>query len=134
MSGNRHVITAVAALAVIAVSSCSSSTSSVSSVSSGTTPAASPASASPRVTSSVVAKAKQEATACVQKTGTGALLSSQGRTEVVNCLKGLVPTDKLPAFKTCVTTAAKNDKLWTSEGRTKFTQTSVPNCVNQATA
>ena len=123
MSGKRHVMTAFAALAVIAATSCSSTSSS----SVGAAPASH---ASPRVTSSAVAKAKQEATACVQKTGTGALLSSQGRTEVVNCLKGLVPADKLTAFKTCVTTAAKNDQLWTKAGRTKFTDTSVPNCVN----
>lgn len=118
-------MTAVAALAVVAITSCSSSTSSGS-----VTPAAA-SHVSALATSSAVAKAKQEATACVQKTGTGALLSSAGRTQLVNCLKGLVPADKLTAFKSCVTTAAKNDKLWTKAGRTKFTDTSVPNCVDQ---
>jgi hypothetical protein len=122
MSGKRHVITVGAALAVVAVTSCSSSSGSVGSV------AASHASAI--ATSSAAAKAKQQASACLQKTGSGALLTSQGRSELVNCLKGLVPADKLTAFKECVTSAATSDKVWTSEGRTKFRETSVPNCVD----
>jgi high affinity sulfate transporter 1 len=123
MTGKRHVMTVVAALAAIAVTSCSST-------SSGSAGAVAASHASALATSSAAAKVKQQATACVQKTGTGALLSSAGRTELVNCLKGLVPADKLTAFKTCVISAAKNDKLYTKAGRTKFTDTSVPNCVN----
>jgi hypothetical protein len=62
------------------------------------------------------------------------MLSSSGRSELVNCLKGLVPPDKQQAFKNCVTSAAVSDQVWTSDGRSKFTNTSVPNCVNAATA
>ena len=123
MSGKRHVLTAVAGLATIAAAACSSSSSSsVSSVAGSHVSAL--------ATSSAVAKAKDEATACLQKTGTSGLLSSSGRTELVNCLKGLVPADEVTAFKNCLTSAATSDQVWTSAGRTKFTQTSVPNCVN----
>jgi len=125
MSRKRHVLTTVAALgtvATVATAGCGNSTSGLSSA------AASHASA--LATSSAVAKAKQQATACVQKTGTSGLLTSSGRTELVNCLRSLVPADKVTAFKNCLTSAAAGDKIWTSEGRSKFTQTSVPNCVD----
>jgi hypothetical protein len=124
MRGNGHVPAIVVTLGIIAVTSCSSSSSSSSgSAASSTTPIAS---------SSAAAKAKAQATECVQKTGTAALLTSSGRSEVANCLKGLVPPAKQQAFKDCITTAAVNDKVWTSAGRSQFTNTSLPNCLNAA--
>jgi hypothetical protein len=122
MVRKRRELTAVAALAAIAAAGCSSTTSTVGSVAGSH--------ASSLATSSAVAKAKDQATACLQKTGTSELLTSSGRTELVNCLKSLVPADEVTAFKDCLTSAATSDKVWTSEGRTKFTDTSVPNCVN----
>lgn len=119
MSG-KHYVAAITAL--FAVAGCS--TSSVSSVASSH--------ASALATSSAVAKAKDQATACFQKTGTTGLLTSSGRTELINCLKGLVPPAKQEAFKNCVTSAARSDQVWTSDGRAKFMNESLPNCVNAA--
>ena len=129
MPGKWHVPAAVAALGIIVVTGCSSSTSSSSSSSpnGGTTSASTPI-----ASSSAVAKAKQEATACLSKTGTSGLLTSSGRSELVNCLKNIVPPAEQQAFKSCITSAAVSDKVWTSDGRSKFTNTSVPNCVNTA--
>jgi hypothetical protein len=47
-------------------------------------------------------------------------------------MKGLVPPAKQEQFKSCLTSAVKSDKLWTSAGRSKFTNESLPNCVNAA--
>jgi hypothetical protein len=125
MSGKSYATGAVAVIAALltfAVAGCSKT--------STTTTGASAVSAI--ATSSAVAKAKTEVSACFQKTGATALLSSSGRTEFVNCLQNVVPPAQRDAFKTCVTTALKSDKIWTSEGRTKFTNESLPNCVNAA--
>lgn len=69
--------------------------------------------------------------ACISKVGATSLLQSSGRSAFVNCMQNLVPPAKQEAFKNCISSAAVSDKLWTSEGRTTFIQTSVPNCVNQ---
>jgi hypothetical protein len=129
MSGKRYtayagaIAVAAALLATFAVAGCSKTSTTTNG---GTT------AVSAIATSSAVAKAKTEVSTCVQKTGTTALLSSSGRTEFVNCLQNVVPPAQRDAFKTCITTALKSDKIWTSEGRTKFTNESLPNCVNAA--
>ena len=130
MPGKWHVPAAVAALGIIVVTGCSSSSSGSSSSPNGGSTSAS----RPIASSSAVANAKQEATACLQKTGTSGLLTSSGRSELVNCLKNIVPPVDQQAFKSCIASAAVSDKVWTSDGRSKFTNTSVPNCVNTATA
>ena len=126
MSGKRHVLTVLATLGIIAVAACSSSSSSTSST--GGTASAS----TPIASSSAVAKAKDETTACLQKTGVSGLLSSSGRSDLVNCLASIVPPAERQAFKGCVAGAAVSDKVWTSDGRSKFTNTSVPDCVKTA--
>jgi hypothetical protein len=123
MSGKQHALLVVAAMTVAAIAGCSSSTTTSPGNGSGTT--------TPIASSSAAAKAKEQATACISKTGVTRLASSSGRTELVNCLQAIVPPAEQQAFKQCVTSAALNDKVWTSDGRTKFTDTSVPNCVNQ---
>ena len=131
MSGKRHVLTALATLSIIAVAGCSSSSSTTSS----TSPTGGTASAStPIASSSAVAKAKDEATACLQKTGVTALLSSSGRSDLVNCLKNIVPPAEQQAFKNCLTSAAVSDQVWTHGGRSKFINTSVPDCLNTASS
>jgi curli biogenesis system outer membrane secretion channel CsgG len=117
------VIAVMAALLTFAVAGCSSTTSS------GTTGGSA---ASALATSSAVAKAKDQVNVCVQKTGATALLSSSGRNDFVNCMKSLVPPGKQEAFKNCISSAATSDQLWTSAGRAKFTNESLPNCVNAA--
>jgi len=122
MSGKHYVAAVIALIAaplILAVAACSSTSSHASGA------------ASAIATSSAAAKAKNQATACLNKVPTTQLLTSSGRTEVFNCLKSLVPPDKVNAFKSCLTSAAASDKIWTSEGRAKFTGTSVPNCVTQ---
>ena len=122
MWGRQHVLTVAGAIiAAAAIAGCGSG--STSSQAKGTT--------TPIASSSAAAKAKEQATACISKTGVSGLVSSSGRTELVNCLKAIVPPAEQEAFKNCVTNAAVSDKVWTSAGRTKFTDTSVPNCVNQ---
>jgi len=88
--------------------------------------------ASDLATSSAVAKAKAQVDTCVQKAGATSLLTSSGRTEFVDCMKSLVPPAKQEQFKNCITTAATHDQLWTSAGRQKFTNESLPNCVDAA--
>jgi hypothetical protein len=124
----KHCAAAVAVLAVLltsVVDGCSSS---------GSSSSASSA-ASAIATSSAVAKAKAQVNVCVTKIGgvTG-LVDSSKRTDFINCMQNLVPADKVDAFKSCITSAATSDKIWTSDGRTKFTNDSLPNCVNAATA
>jgi curli biogenesis system outer membrane secretion channel CsgG len=128
MSENHYaasvVIAAIAALLTFAaVAGCSSTASSH--MTGGNV-------ASSLATSSAVAKAKDQVNVCVQKTGATALLSSSGRTGFVNCMKALVPPGKQEEFKNCLTSAATSDRLWTSDGRAKFTNESLPNCVNAA--
>jgi hypothetical protein len=126
MYGKQYVLTVAATLGIAVVTACSSTSSSSSS------PGGGAASNTPVASTSAVAKAKADATACIQKTGTSGLLSSSGRSELANCLKNLVPPAEQQAFINCVTSAAVSDKVWTSDGRTKFTDTSVPNCLNTA--
>jgi hypothetical protein len=125
MSGKHYVAAVMAAVAVLicAVAGCSSTSSGASSVASQ---------ASSLATSSAVAKAKNEATACLQKTGTSGLLTSSGRSQLIDCLKSIVPPAQQEAFKNCITSAATSDKIWTSDGRSKFMDTSLPNGVNAA--
>jgi len=82
--------------------------------------------------SSAVAQAKSQLNVCLQKTGTTALLSSSGRSDFINCMEALVPPAEQEAFKTCMTSAVTSDKIWTSDGRTKFVNESLPNCMNAA--
>jgi hypothetical protein len=126
MSG-KHCAATVAVLAALltfVIAGCSSS---------GTSSASSAASAI--ATSSAIAKAKAQVNVCVTKIGgvTG-LIDSSKRIDFINCMQSLVPADKVDAFKSCITSAATSDKIWTSDGRTKFTNDSLPNCVNAATA
>lgn len=123
MSGKWYVAPAAAALVIIAGAGAGCSSGNASSVASHATSLA---------TSSAVAKAKDEATACLSKTGVTGLLSSSGRSELGNCLKSIVPPARQEAFKNCVTSAATSDKIWTSDGRSKFMNTSLPNCLNTA--
>lgn len=127
MSRKRHVLTAAAALAIVAIAGCGSSSSSGE-------PSATTESHTPIASSAAVARVKDEATACIQKTGTSALFTSTGRTEFVNCLQNIVPPAERQAFKDCVTSAAVNDKIWTSDGRSKFTDMSMPDCLDTATS
>jgi hypothetical protein len=53
-----------------------------------------------------------------------------GRSALVNCVKNVVPPQKRQAFKDCITSAATSDQIWTSAGRSKFMDTSLPNCLN----
>jgi len=120
-----RVLTVIAAAAIAAIVGCSSSTTtSPSGGGTGTT--------TPIASSSAVAKAKEQATACISKTGVSDLLSSSGRTKLVNCLTSIVPPEKQQAFKSCVTSAAVSDQIWTSDGRTKFINTSLVTCLDQA--
>jgi hypothetical protein len=132
MSG-KHRATSIVTVAVVAVlltlvlAACSSN--------GGGGTATSTSAASAIATSSAVAKAKEQVNVCVSKVGgVTELLDSAKRTDFINCMKSLVPPDKWDSFKNCITSAATSDKIWTSDGRTKFTNESLPNCVNAATA
>jgi hypothetical protein len=131
MYGKQRVPAAVATLGILVVAGCSTSTS-------GSSPSGSPtggASAStPIASSSAVAKAKQQATACLQQTGTAGLLSSAGRSQLVTCLENIVPPAEREAFKNCMASAAVSDQVWTKAGREKFTSTSLEACLNNAAA
>jgi hypothetical protein len=98
----------------------------------GCTHTATSGAASGFATSSAVAKAKGQVNSCIAKTGATKLLTTSGRTEFVNCMKSMVPPAKQEAFKSCITSAAESDKLWTSAGRAKFTNVSLPSCVDAA--
>lgn len=121
MFAKRYVVAVFVTLAAIVMAGCSSTTSGLSGAASHATSLA---------TTSAVAKAKDQVTSCIHKTGTAALLSSSGRSELGNCIKSVVPPAKQEAFKNCITSAAGSDKLWTSDGRSKFMNTSLPNCLN----
>lgn len=90
----------------------------------------------PMVTSTAVApavaKAKAQISGCVNKTGVTNLAKPSGRTAVIDCVKSLVPPAKQGQLKDCITKAAKNDKIWTQDGRSKFLSVDGPNCVNAA--
>lgn len=124
MTGKWHVTPIVAVLAIVAAAGCSSATSGTGSA------AASHASA--LATSTAVAKVKDAATACVQKTGKSALTDSAARDQLISCLQNIVPPAQRQAFKNCVLGAAVTDKIWTSDGWDKFINTSLQNCVNTA--
>jgi hypothetical protein len=125
MSGKQHALTVATALAAAAIVGCSSSTT--------TSPGGGTGTTTPIASSSAVAKAKEQATACLSKTSVSGLLSSSGRTELVNCLKAIVPPAQQDAFKNCMTSAAASDRVWTSDGRSKFINTSLPACLDQST-
>jgi len=111
-------ITAVAALLALAVAAC------------GTTGAGGAGSAI--ATSSAVEKAKTQLDTCFKETGASALLSSAGRSKFTQCMGTLVSPANREQFKNCITTAVTSDKLWTSEGRAKFTDQSLPHCIDAA--
>jgi hypothetical protein len=134
MPGRRlaaSVVTIVCTVILLTVATaCSSSTT----TSGNGSPPTSAAATSAAATSTAVAKAKAQLDTCIKQTGVTALLQSAGRTQFVNCMKSLVPPAKQEQFKTCLTNAVKSDKLWTSAGRSKFTNESLVNCVNAAAA
>jgi hypothetical protein len=132
MHGKQRVPAIVATLGILAVAGCS--TSSSSSNSSGSPAGGSASASTPIASSSAVAKAKQQATACLQQTGTAGLLSSSGRSQLVTCLETIVPPADRAAFKTCMASAAVSDQVWTKAGREKFTSTSLEACLNTAAA
>jgi hypothetical protein len=76
---------------------------------------------------------KQQVTTCLDATPTIKLVSSDGRQQVITCLKGLVPEAKQDQFKQCVASAAATDKFWTKAGRETFENSGVATCVTQAT-
>jgi hypothetical protein len=113
------VAVAVAVLLGFVVAGCGSATSAATAV----------------ATSSAVDRAKDQVNLCVSKVGgVTELLDSSKRTDFINCMKSLVPANKWDSFRSCITSAATTDQIWTSDGRTKFTGVSLPNCVNAATA
>lgn len=88
--------------------------------------------ASGLATSKAVTAAKNQVTTCVRKTGPTKLLQASGRSQFVTCMEGLVPPAKQAQFKTCITNAFESDRLWTTGGRSKFTNQSLPSCLNAA--
>jgi hypothetical protein len=70
---------------------------------------------------------------CVNGTPTAKLLTSDGRQQVIACLKGLVPANVQDQFKDCVAKAAVNEKVWTKAGRSEFENEGVALCIDQAT-
>jgi hypothetical protein len=139
MSGKHHVLALVTVLAVAAIVGCSGGTTTIIH-SPGSSPARSPSPGSDSTTpasSSAVDKAKEQAVKCIDKIGSSGLVSSAGRTELADCLENFerldddISSDEDDAFEHCLIVAAANDKVWTSEGRTRFTNTSVPDCLNQ---
>ena len=132
MYGKQRVLAVVATLAILVVAGCS--TSSSSSSPSGSPAGGSASASTPIASSSAVAKAKQQATACLQQTGTAGLLSSAGRSQLVTCLEHIVPSAEREAFKNCMASAAVSDQVWTKAGREKFTSTSLEACLNIAAA
>ena len=132
MHGKQRVLVVVATLAILVVAGCSTSRSSSSP--SGSPAGGSASASTPLASSSAVAKAKQQATACLQQTGTAGLISSAGRSQLVTCLENIVPPAEREAFKNCMVSAAVGDQVWTKTGREKFTSTSLEACLNNAAA
>jgi hypothetical protein len=132
MYGKQCVPAVVAMLGILVVAGCSSSSSSSST--SGSPAGGSASASTPIASSSAVAEAKQQATACLQHAGTAGLLSSAGRSQLVTCLGNIVSPAERAAFKTCMTSAALSDQVWTKAGRTKLTSTSLEACLNTAAA
>ena len=129
MYGKQCVLAVVATLGILAVVGCSSSSST-----SGPPAGGSASASTPIASSSAVAKAKQQATACLQHTGTAGLLTSSGRSQLVTCVENIVPPAEREAFKNCMASAAVSDQVWTKAGREKFTGTSLEACLNTAAA
>lgn len=125
MSGKLYVLIFAAALAAALIAGCGNGT-----ATSG--PGAGSPTSTPIASTSAVAKAKEQAIACLEKTSVSALLSSSGRSELVNCLTAIVPPAKQQVFKHCIAGAAVSDKVWTQDGRTRFVDTSLPGCLDQA--
>ena len=132
MYGKQHVLAVVATLGILMVVGCSKSTSS--GTTSGPPAGGSASAATPIASSSAVAKAKQQATACLQQTGTAGLLTSSGRSQLITCVENIVPPAERGAFKNCMATAAVSDQVWTKAGREKFTGASLEACLNTAAA
>ena len=132
MYGKQWVLAIVAMLGILAVVGCS--TSSSSSTTSASPAGGTAATSTPIASSSAVAKAKQQATACLQQTGTAGLLTSSGRSQLVTCVENIAPPAERGAFKNCMATAAVSDQVWTKAGREKFTGTSLEACLNTAAA
>ena len=130
MYGKQRVTAVIAALGVLAVAGCSAIGSSSST--SGAPAGGSASAATPIASSSAVAKAKQQATACLQQTGTAKLLSSAGRSQLLTCLENIVSPAEREAFKNCMTSAVLSDQVWTKAGWDKFTSTSLEACLNNA--
>ena len=130
--GKQCITAVVAMLGILAAAGCSSSSSSSST--SGPPAGGSASASAPIASSSAVAQAKQQATTCLQRTGTAGLLSSSGRSQLVTCLEGIVPAAEREAFKNCMTSAAVSDQVWTKAGRAKFTGASLEACLNSAAA
>lgn len=140
MSGKHHVLALVIVLAVAVIVGCSGGTTTTIINSPGSSPARNPSPDSRSTTpasSSAVGKAKEQAAKCIDKIGSTGLAGSAGRTELADCIENLesldggISSDEDDAFEHCLIAAAAADKVWTSEGRTKFTDTSVPDCLNQ---
>jgi len=127
--GKQCITAVVAMLGILAAAGCSSSSSTSGPPAGGNTSASAPI-----ASSSAVAQAKQQATTCLQRTGTAGLLSSSGRSQLVTCLEGIVPAAEREAFKNCMTSAAVSDQVWTKAGRAKFTGASLEACLNSAAA
>jgi len=132
MYGKQRVLAVVATLGILAVVGCSGSSSS--SPPSGPPAGGSASASTPIASSSAVAKAKQQATACLQQTGTAGLLTSSGRSQLVTCVENIVTPAERGAFKNCMASAAVSDQVWTKAGREKFTGTSLETCLNTAAA
>jgi hypothetical protein len=49
-----------------------------------------------------------------------------------SCLRGLVPPAKQAQVKSYITSAVESGKLWTSAGRSKFKNESLPNAADAA--
>ena len=109
MHGKQRVPAVVATLGILAVAGCS--TSSSSSSTSGSPADGSASASTPIASSSAVAKAKQQATACLQQTGTARLLSSAGRSQLITCLENIVSPAEQEAFKNCMASAGVSDQV-----------------------
>jgi len=139
LSWKHHVLTLMTVLAIAAIAGCGGGTTTIIN-SPASTPASSPSPSSDSPTpapSTAVDRAKQHAAECIDKIGSSQLVSSSAWRELADCLEiserlddDISPGDD-DAFEHCLIAAASIDKVWTSEGRTKFTNTSVPNCLNQ---
>jgi hypothetical protein len=131
MYGKQCVPAVVVTLGILAVTGCSSSSSSSTS---GPSPGGGASASTPIASSSAVAEAKQQATACLQHVGAAGLLTSSGRSQLITCVENIVSPAERAAFKNCMTSAAVSDQVWTKAGRQKFTGASLEACLNTAAA